>query len=50
MIEMAAVAGQRVDLRGARAWRSTSAADELDAPLGELVAAGLLHVVARPPA
>ena len=45
MIEMAAVAGQRIDLE-VLATALDVPADELDAPLGELVAAGLLTSVA----
>ncbi len=46
MIEMAAVAGQRVDL-DVLATALEVSADELDAPLDELVSAGLLTSVAR---
>ena len=45
MTEMAAVAGQRIDLE-VLATALDRSAEELDAPLGELVAAGLLTSVA----
>jgi DNA-binding CsgD family transcriptional regulator len=46
MIEMAAVAGQRIDLQ-VLAMALDESVDELDAPLGELVSAGLLADVTR---